>query len=120
VLGTYLRYKKKYITVSSDAEDPKKSATVARYLKLSKQYMKQYHSVQLSIKTSYGRAQVHQSSYFKLSKQYQAKAAEAKKIGEAVKATATAATANEQVLAAALVKVAAEEAVRAPRPPPGA
>merc|ERR1719502_1939034 len=68
-LSTYLRYKKKYIAVSADAQDPKQSKTVARYLKLSQQYLAQYHKVQLAVKTSYGRAQTHQSSYFKISRQ---------------------------------------------------
>ena len=84
-LKSYLKYKKKYIEVSADATDPQVDPEVKRYLKLSTDYLKQYHQVQANVKASYKKAQANQKSYFRISAKYNQESETAKASAAKVK-----------------------------------
>jgi hypothetical protein len=84
-LQTYLKYKKKYIEASADASDPATDPETKRYLKLSTNYLKQYHQAQANVKASFGRAQATQKFYFKISAKYNQESERAKTAADKVK-----------------------------------
>merc|ERR1712093_537473 len=84
VLRTYLKYKKRFIAASANAQSPKNSKEVQQYQKLSAQYLRTYHGLQAKIKQSYGAATKYQALYNELSKRYQKMSETASEFGTEV------------------------------------